>query len=998
MTKDSAWDAALGNDVVFGFLDRHQQSNRRYNPHLIINRDGDTMLRAIREELKQCIRFSFSVAFVSPAAIALLKQELIDFGNDGKFITSDYLGFNSPRAFAELINLHTIGIEARLHQAEAFHPKGYVFEHEDRYTAILGSANLTKTALVKNHEWNLRVSAAKGSDLAIQLEELLNQQCLESKLITSTWLQDYTEAYIPPSKRTPGVRIEIKTDGVDVTTQPEDTSTDGYEAEIHINERDASPEKVVERTILEPNKMQLEALASIAKFREKKCDRVIVISATGTGKTILSAFDVKAANPERMLFVVHREQILDKAIEEFQRVLDAPLSEFGKLTGSTKQHDRKYVFATVQTLSKQDTLSLLDEDAFDYILIDEVHRAGAKSYEAVLNHLKAKFLLGMTATPERTDGYNIFELFNYNVAYEIRLGQALEEGMLSPFHYYGVAEVTLDDGEIIDEKTELEKLVSRLRINHIVDALHKYGQAGLEPRGLIFCSRKEEARALSAELNKETLCGRLIRSLALTSEDSIAERELAVKKLEQGKLDYILTVDIFNEGVDIPSINQVVMLRQTQSAIVFVQQLGRGLRKSTNKDYVIVVDFIGNYANNYLIPVALFGDDSLNKESLRKNLIAAEESGVLPGLSSVRFDRIAQKRVLESISATKIDSMRNIKEALKALEVRLGKAPDLYDFLRFESVDPVIMATKKGNYPMLVASILGIETGLTQNELRALDMMSIELLSAKRMHELIALQTLLNKDSVTIEEIRKAFFSNEIPSSREFVDSTLLSFELDWYTDQEKKKYQNSLIERTADTIALSKSFRQSYSTNENFQKAVDDLVKTGLELNRSHYRADVPFTPGRQYSRKDSCRLLNWNNNNASTIYGYKVDYEKLSCPIFVTHHKSDNIAASTAYEDELLDRSTMRWFTRSRRTLATKEVDAIVSKKVDVHVFAKKDDADGSDFYYLGKAIAENAEQTTMPDDDGNELSVVTMNLHFDKPIESGVFDYFHPFVTDT
>ncbi|MFL2832124.1 MAG: DEAD/DEAH box helicase [Coraliomargaritaceae bacterium] len=965
MTDNSAWDAALGDDVVFGFLEKDHPSSRRYNPHLVINRDDHTMLRAIREELKQCIRFSFSVAFVSPAAIALLKQELIDFGNDGKLITSDYLGFNSPRAFAELINLESIGIEARLHQSNAFHPKGYVFEHEDRYTAIIGSANLTKAALVQNHEWNIRVSATKGSDLASQLEELLNQQSLESEIITPAWLQDYTEAYIPPSKRTP--------------------------------EQDYYPEKASECNILEANKMQKEALASIAGFRGKKCGRAIVISATGTGKTILSAFDVKAANPKRMLYVVHREQILDKAIKEFQRVLDAPSSDFGKLTGNTKQHDRKYVFATIQTLSKPETLASFDADQFDYILIDEVHRAGAKSYETVLKRLKSKFLLGMTATPERTDGYNIFELFNYNIAYEIRLGQALEEGMLAPFHYYGVAEVTLDNGEIIDEKTTLEKLLSRIRINHILEALHKYGQAGVKPRGLIFCSRKEEARGISAELNKETLYGRPISSLALTGEDSITERELAVEKLERGELDYILTVDIFNEGVDIPSINQVIMLRQTQSAIIFIQQLGRGLRKSTNKDYVVVVDFIGNYANNYLIPTALFGDDSLNKESLRKNLIVAEESGILPGLSSIRFDRIAQKRVLESISKTCIDSMRNIKEALKTLEVRLGKAPALYDFLRFESVDPVIMATKKGNYPRLAGAILGIDTGLTDNELSALDMMSAELLAAKRMHELITLKTLLNKGSATFDEISNAFSSNEIPSSRELVDSALQSFQLYWYTEQERKKYKNSLIERKTDAISLSSSSLQSYSTNENFKKAVDDLVETGLELNRVRYRSDVPFTAGRQYSRKDSCRLLNWNNNNASTIYGYKVDYEKLSCPIFVTLYKSETITASTAYEDELIDRSTMRWFTRARRTLASKEVNAIVSNKVDVHVFAKKDDADGSDFYYLGKATAENAKQTTMPDDNGNKLSVITMNLHFDKPIDSGVFDYFHPSVID-
>ena len=213
--------------------------------------------------------------------------------------------------------------------------------------------------------------------------------------------------------------------------------------------------------------------------------------------------------------------------------------------------------------------------------------------------------------------------------------------------------------------------------------------------GLIFCSRKEEARALAVALNERTLRGRALRTVALTGEDSIDEREGRVVELERGELDYILTVDVFNEGVDIPCVNQVVMLRQTQSAIVFVQQLGRGLRKAKDKTHLVVIDFIGNYANNFLIPIALFGDESLNKESLRQHLNAAEESGVLPGLSSVRFDKIAQELVLRAIAETRLDSMQNIKKSSMCCGNRLGHLPALGDFLRFESVDPVLLATKK---------------------------------------------------------------------------------------------------------------------------------------------------------------------------------------------------------------------------------------------------------------------------------------------------------------
>ena len=241
------------------------------------------------------------------------------------------------------------------------------------------------------------------------------------------------------------------------------------------------------------------------------------------------------------------------------------------------------------------------------VIIDEAHRAGSETYQRVISHLTPKFLLGMTATPERTDGFNVYELFHYNVPYEIRLHHALEAEMLCPFHYYGVADVTYADGTSTTEETELKLLITAERVEHLLMALDQYGQAGTPPRGLIFCSRKEEAHALAQELNQRQLRGKTLRTVALTGDDSVAVREQRVRELETGDLDYILTVDIFNEGVDIPTVNQVVMLRQTQSAIVFVQQLGRGLRLADDKDHLVVIDFIGNYATNFLVPIALSG-------------------------------------------------------------------------------------------------------------------------------------------------------------------------------------------------------------------------------------------------------------------------------------------------------------------------------------------------------------------------------------------------------
>ena len=269
-----------------------------------------------------------------------------------------------------------------------------------------------------------------------------------------------------------------------------------------------------------PNKMQQAALKEIQAIRDAGKAKGLVISATGTGKTYLSAFDVRNFAPKRMLFIVHREQILNKAKSDFQKVLGGADEDFGILSGSNKQMNAKYLFATIQTISKEENLHQFDPGLFDYILIDEVHKAGASSYHRVIDYFKPKFLMGMTATPERTDNFNIYELFDYNIAYEIRLQEALEEDMLCPFHYFGVTDFEYN-GKKIDDTTALSKLVTEERVDHVVEKVKYYGYSGEKVTGLMFCSRKDEAEQLSYALNN-----RGFRTFALTGDHSQEEREL----------------------------------------------------------------------------------------------------------------------------------------------------------------------------------------------------------------------------------------------------------------------------------------------------------------------------------------------------------------------------------------------------------------------------------------------------------------------------------------
>ncbi|KGJ72314.1 helicase, partial [Cryobacterium roopkundense] len=937
-------------DTTFGFLDAQVKADQVFHPMLVSNSDGNTMLRAIRDELKRSKHFVFSVAFITPSAIAMLKQAILDFQGSGTIITSTYLGFNAPGAFRELLNLDGIRVFVHPDSAAGFHAKGYIFEQEATTTAIVGSSNLTERALLQNHEWNLRFSALPDGDIVQQLNRAARVHIEASVELTEEWIDQYELTWSARVRQAPlgGNPIE---ESVDLPPSGE----------------------------ILPNAMQIEALAEIAALRDSGETRGVVISATGTGKTILSALDVRTSAPKRMLFIVHREQILDRAICEFKRVLGARDSDFGKFVGAKHEIDRRYVFASIQSLSRPENLAAIEPDAFDYVLIDEVHRAGAESYRRVIDHLEPAFLLGMTATPERTDDFNVFELFHYNVPYEIRLQKALEADMLAPFHYYGVTDFEMDNGEVIDELADLRRLVASERVDHLVSTIERYGHVGVPVRGLIFCSKNAEAAELSVLLNLRKVHGKQLRTRALSGNDPVDERELAVQMLERGELDYIATVDIFNEGIDIPSVNQVIMLRQTLSSIVFTQQLGRGLRKAAGKDHLVVIDFIGNYDNNYLIPIALFGDSSLNKDSIRKKIIDAQEAGAIAGLSSVNFDAISRERIFASLATTTLDSMTNLKKAFVELQNRLGRAPLLLDFARLELVDPTVIATKQRNYWRFLHKVKAIDEPAGAYEDSVLTFLSEELLNGKRPHELLLLTELLSRPgALDVEDFREILEASGLAAEPKTLASVLAILNLSFFKKAEMDKYGAAPLVTLHDgAYALGEKFLTAWNKEPVFQDHVRDVLASGLYLARHRYRWSGELEVGQRYSRKDVCRLLNWKSNEQSTMYGYKVDFISNSCPIFVTYHKGADVSESTKYPDEFLNPSTLTWYSKPQRTLASPDVKAIVENRLPLHVFAKKDDAEGTDFYYMGRATSQDAQQTKISGGCGKSLDIVTMTL---------------------
>jgi len=685
-----------------------------------------------------------------------------------------------------------------------------------------------------------------------------------------------------------------------------------------------------------------------------------------------------------MLFIAHRERILNQAKEDYHRVLGGLSNDFGLLTGQSKEYDKKYLFSSIMTLAKDDTLHQYDPEEFDYILIDEVHRAGAASYLKVIDYFKPKFFLGMTATPERTDDFNIYKIFDYHIAYEIRLQEALEEDMLCPFHYFGVTDFEYD-GEVISDTTKLSQLVTKERVDHLIDKLNYYGHSGEEVKGLIFCSRKEEAKRLSEELNK-----RNYRTVALTGNDNESEREKQIDRLENGSLDYILTVDIFNEGIDIPSLNQVVMLRQTESSIVFVQQLGRGLRKHSSKDFLTVIDFIGNYKNNYLIPVALSGDQSQNKDSLRRR---TKEMTFIKGVSSVNFEEVARKRIFDSISRTNLTTLTILREAYVNLENKIGRMPYLSDFIEHHSIDPQVIIEKHNNYYSFLRKIPKDVPRLSEYEESVLTMLSAEILNGKRMQELVLIRSLLNQGEIRKEQFIKQLRDQGCLVNDKVIRSVISVFDLSFFTKQNVEKYGGKpIVEEVNGLLRLNSKIQDSLQNNDFFKLLIEDIIYCAVEKSQE-YDCENSFTLFKKYTRKEVCKHLNWEKDESSTVFGYKTKHG--TCPIFITYHKDETIDQSVQYEDELLSRDILRWFTRSNRTLESKEVQTIIeaeTNQTDLHIFIKKDDDEGTEFYYLGEAHPDKSsvQQRKMLNNKGKELPVVEMELLLDNPVERQLYNY--------
>ena len=957
----------LINGLQTGFVDQHIVSQNDFVPKLLLNDklEGKKILSSIINELNTCNEFWFSVAFVTSAGVASLKNTLEEIANKnikGKILVSQYLNFTQPEALRQLLKFKNI--ELRISVNTNFHAKGYLFKKNDYYNLIIGSSNLTGDALSTNKELNIKTSGTENSYVINKIKEEFRNDFNNSVIVDNAYINSYEELY-KNSKYKP----------------------------IYLKQSDA-PE-------IKPNLMQSDALRNLVNIRANGKNKALLISATGTGKTYLSAFDVKAVKAKTFLFIVHRANIANKAMETFKSIFGNSRT-MGVFSGNRKELSADFLFSTVQTISKQSNLELFEKKHFDYIVIDETHRAGADSYKKVLDYFNPGFLLGMTATPERTDGHDIFKYFDYNIAYEIRLHKALEEEMLAPFHYYGVTDITVN-GKIIDENAAFDSLTSNERIDKIIEKSRFYGSDTGEIRGLVFCSKVEECKFLAREFTK-----RGIPSIYLSGENTEEERSSAIDQLEsdtkEEKIEYIFSVDIFNEGVDIPRVNQIIMLRPTQSAIIFVQQLGRGLRKTEGKEYLTVIDFIGNYNNNFLVPIALYGDSSYNKDTIRKLMTTG--SDLIPGQSTINFDRITREKIYAAIDTANLSKKKDLAKDYELLKYKLGRIPTMVDFLEHGSRDPQLFVGYKKSYYNFIKEIdAAVAYSLPPEYSKILELFSNEINNCIRIEESLTLMHLIEYRSLKKEKLKQLIKSKYgYIVKDETIKSAINNLNFHFITENHNKVllpvseiYKLSIIDETNDALCLSNSFTQIL-LDENFRNhLIDNTLYSILKFDRlfSLKKYIDGFVLYNKYSRKDVFRVLNWDKNPlAQNVGGYMFNTERTNCAIFVNYHKEDDISSTTKYEEGFINKLEFEWMSKSKRTLTSPDIISLKNggDSLRLPLFIKKSNDEGAAFYYMGdvRPIQGSFKQTTIKDDAKNNISVVKVKFRLNNPVDDALYTY--------
>ena len=888
---------------------------------ILTNYTDETFLATIQANLRGCKSFCFSVSFIKKAGLDLLSNDIraaVERGAIGKLITSTYQNFTDVESLRWFLNLATTFsnfechlddecfYDIRTYSTNGFHTKGYIFEFDERAEIIIGSSNITRYALLKNIEWDLVVNCAKDS-------EVYCNALREFEYLWSSTLGLSSE------------RISIYSSKISFAIERWDMDYD-----------------VVDQRIV-PNYMQRKALKELNRNRALGIQRSLIISATGSGKTYLAAFDALNFGPKKLLYVVHEGSILRRSLETFQDVFGGQ-KVCGMYSGEAKETEADFLFSTNVSMCKN--LDIFKKDEFDYIIIDECHHAVAETYKKIIDYFEPEFLLGLTATENRMDNKDVVEIFDNNIPFELRLRDAIINDLIVPFHYYGIRDELVDYG-LSDsaERRLIAQMADTGNCEFIHQQIEKHRKDGEKLKALAFCRNIQHARMMSENL------GEYYKTAFLTGKNKTGERIRAFNDLQSDSkdLEILFAVDILNEGVDIPGVNMVLFLRPTESSTIFIQQLGRGLRKYPGKDYVTILDFIGNnYKRSVHIALALgsLSRNSILEKKLLKSMILNDFKPL--GLDSygvkISIDDLSKEEIVESIEKENFNSLRYMKTDYLNFKNYLNSpsypkhidylnsdyAPNLLKFMKIkiggrktESYYNFLKGIEEENLPVF-----------SSEQIRVINYLS-NLLPLVRRHEYVIVEKLLTGQKS--EDYLRAVLSAEIAS-----------FETEQMEHATRFLIENGAVTKDGNNFSIACELEPE------FTEYVTDLLNYGITDFSARYRGEneSDFLMWQDY-RMDQVQLKILNNPGDIMKGTY---YKDGNMYVFAGLKKDRPEDDPLNYKDKFLSSDVFQWESIAR---ISKDEEERQKQAKQVFVFVRKVKSENGitlPFTYVGTGCLRN------------------------------------------
>lgn len=906
----------------------------------LTNYTETTFLSTIQANLRRCKSFAFSVSFIKKAGLVLLSKDIkaaVERGAKGRVITSTYQNFTDVESLNFFQGLSQFPnfechlddecfMDEKNYSVNGFHSKGYIFELEDGVEMVVGSSNITRYALLKNIEWDLVVSCDKYSEVYQDAMAELENLWSRTFSLTQDRIKDYA------------MKLSFAIERWDMD----------YDM--------ANPE-------IKPNYMQRKALRELNRYRAIGQSRALVISATGSGKTYLAAFDALNFNPDRLLYIVHEGSILKKSLETFQKVFGGAKT-CGLYSGEAKEMEADFLFSTNVSMCR--SLELFDKKEFDYIIIDECHHAVADSYRKIIDYFEPEFLLGLTATENRMDNRDVVEIFGNNIPYELRLRDAIINQLIVPFHYYGIRDELVDYGLTASGE---RRLISQISMPENCEFIHqqieKHRMEGQKLKALAFCRNIQHARMMADNL------GDYYHTAFLSGKNKTGERIRAYNDLQDDNrdLEILFAVDILNEGVDIPGVNMVLFLRPTESSTIFLQQLGRGLRKYENKPYVTILDFIGNsYKRSVHIALALgsLSRNSILEKKLLKFMVrndfrslGLEDYGV-----QIHIDDLSKEEIIDKIESENFNRINYLKMDYQNFKAYLKTPtfPSHMDYMNSDYAPNLLKFMKIKIDGKKTNSYYGFLKGIGEESLPVFSDSQIEcinylssLLPLVRKHEFLVVRSLLEGET-SLASIRSKVLG-EISGYEPKPMEHALRFMID-----------GGAVRMEGDRMILCGEKEQEY------EEYLQDLLNYGLTQYSARYADDkIDFLLWQDY-RQDQV-LLKILENPKHNQYG--TYYKDGNMYIFAGLKKDATQQEHLKYKDKFLAPDVFQW--ESIAHISAKD-EALQRSAKKVQVFVRKVSAENGvtlPYTYIGTGSLEN------PRKGETANGSILYDIHLDNPL---------------